>query len=50
MARLVWEGETRLVEADAAEDEPFIGMGLLDGYDLRIQVVRGGAVTIERLP
>jgi hypothetical protein len=28
---------------------PLIGMQLLRGYDLRIQAIEGGAVTIEAL-
>jgi len=49
-ARVVWDGQSRTVEIDAADIELIIGMGLIYGYELRIQTVTGGSVTIERLP
>ena len=33
----------------AIGNEPLIGMSLLYGYDLRIQAIEGGTVTIESL-
>ena len=49
-AQLDWDGQTRTIEADAAEVEPLIGMSMLYGYELRVRVVDGGSVTIEALP
>lgn len=49
-ATIVWDGQVRLVEADAADTEPLFGMGLLARHEVRIQVVDGGTVTIEALP
>jgi len=49
-AEMSWDGQTRVIEADAAEIEPLVGMSLLYGYELRIQVVDGGTLTIEALP
>jgi len=46
---VLWDGEQRTVEADAAEAEPLIGMELLRGFDLSIRVVPGGTMTIEGL-
>jgi len=37
------------VLVNAVEITPLIGMGLLEGSELRIQVVDGGQVTITRL-
>jgi hypothetical protein len=34
----------------AADAQPLLGMALMHGSDLRIQVVPGGAVTIAELP
>jgi len=49
-ATIMWDGGSRRVAVDAAETEPLIGMSLLDGYELVIQVVNGGNVTIMKLP
>ncbi|MDQ3813607.1 MAG: clan AA aspartic protease [Armatimonadota bacterium] len=49
-ATVIWDGQPRTVETDAAETEPLIGMGLIEGHDLRIQAIAGGTVTIEALP
>ena len=38
-----------LVSVLATGNEPLIGMSLLDGYDIRIQAVEGGLVSIEHL-
>ena len=42
------EGRIRLV--DEADSDPLVGMGLLKGYELRMQVRSGGKVRIKRLP
>lgn len=49
-ATVMWDGQPLQVEVDAADTDPLIGMALLDGYELRIQVVDGGSVIIEALP
>ncbi len=49
-AQIDWDGQTRIIEADAAEVEPLIGMSMLYGYELRVRIVDGGSVTIEALP
>lgn len=49
-ATVLWNGQTRPVETDAADTTPLIGMGMLYGHDLHIQTVEGGIVTIEALP
>lgn len=48
-AAVFWDGQVRVVETDAADTIPLIGMGLLYGYDLHIQTVEGGIVTIQAL-
>ena len=47
---MIWDGQARTVESDAADSEPLVGMSLIYGYDLRIQAVDGGTVTLEALP
>ena len=46
---IVWNNEIRTIEIEAADTQPLIGMALLEGYDLHIQVVENGAVSIESL-
>lgn len=48
-ARVSWDGQPRTIEADAAEGEPLVGMGLMHGYDVRIEVIEGGRVAIEAI-
>lgn len=46
-ATVYWDGQTRDIDIDAVDSEPLLGMALLDGYDLNIQVRPGGKVTIK---
>jgi clan AA aspartic protease len=48
-ATVIWDGEYRDIPINEAETDPLIGMSLLYGYDLHIQTVEGGSVTIKRL-
>ena len=50
IATVVWDGQLRTVAAEAANTQPLVGMGLLDGHTLLIDVVSGGHVTITALP
>ena len=49
-ATVIWDGRTRTIEVDASEVFPLVGMRLMSGFQLRIDVVVGGAVEIEELP
>ena len=49
-ATVVWDGISRRVAVDAADIDPLVSMRLLDGYELTIQAVVGGQVTIKALP
>lgn len=44
---VVWEGVPKRVDAYAADTTPLIGMRLLDGHSLHIEVQDGGRVAIE---
>ena len=46
-AGVLWNGRPMLIEADAADATPLLGMRLLDGYDLSIRVRDGGPVVIR---
>jgi clan AA aspartic protease len=47
---VIWDGEIRTVEIDAADVDPLVGMGLLKGYRVEIDVRVGGEVRIAALP
>jgi clan AA aspartic protease len=48
-AKVIWDGEYRDIPINEAETDPLVGISLLYGYDLHIQTVEGGSVTIKRL-
>jgi clan AA aspartic protease len=48
-ASVIWDGRPRLVPTDAVDSDPLIGMTLLEGYELTVQAVVGGNVSIEAL-
>ncbi|MBT4496430.1 MAG: clan AA aspartic protease [Gemmatimonadetes bacterium] len=48
-ATLLWDGQPCRVAVDAAAADPLVGMALLQGFELTMQVVDGGHVTIESL-
>ena len=45
-AVVVWDGIARYVRVSVTDNTPTIGMSLLDGYDLFMQVREGGRVMI----
>jgi len=49
-ARVVWDGKLRQILVDEADTDALVGMRLLKGFDLRMQVRARGKVTIKRLP
>ena len=49
IATVIWDGQYRTIDINASETVPLIGMRLLRGYDLRIQTIEGGTVTIKAL-
>ena len=48
-ATVLWDGEERDIDVFTIGNEPLVGMSLLEGSDVRLQVTDGGLVTIERL-
>jgi clan AA aspartic protease len=49
-ATVLWDGRPRDVMALAAEDTPVIGMSMLYGHLVTLEVVEGGRATIAPLP
>jgi clan AA aspartic protease len=46
---VIWDGRTVCIESDCADTDPLIGMSLLAGYDMHIQIRAGGPVTITAI-
>lgn len=46
---VIWDGEYREIYINESETIPLIGMRLLRTYDLNIQTIEGGLVTIKKL-
>ena len=50
MATVMWDSQPRTVEVESVDATPLIGMALLHKQELRIEIVRGGAVLLIPLP
>jgi clan AA aspartic protease len=50
VAKVVWDGKLRQILVDEADADPLVGMRLLRGHELKMQVRYRGKVTIKRLP
>ncbi|HTL90567.1 MAG TPA: clan AA aspartic protease [Leptolyngbya sp.] len=46
-ASVIWDGQNQVIDVVASDAEPLVGMSLLYGYDVCIQAVEGGSVTIK---
>jgi len=49
-ATVLWDGVPRNILVEAAETDPLVGMALLYGHDVHMQVVERGSVIIQALP
>jgi clan AA aspartic protease len=49
VAKVVWDGKVRTILVAEADADPLIGMRLLRGHELKMQVRARGKVTIKRL-
>lgn len=47
---VLWNGQPLAIEIDSCDTDPLVGMSLLDGYALYIEVRVGAVVTITALP
>jgi clan AA aspartic protease len=47
---VLWDGHALSLLVDEVDTDPLVGMGLLEGHELKIEVRPGGKVTIKRLP
>ena len=46
---VIWDGEYREIDVNAAETDPLIGMSLIYGYRMQLDAVEGGMVTLQAL-
>lgn len=49
-AVVIWNHRIRRIFVDESESSPLVGMSLLGGFELRVQVREGGRVSIRPLP
>ena len=49
-AGVMWDGLPRNILVDKSDSDPVVGMSLLNGYEIKMQVRHRGKVTIKRLP
>jgi clan AA aspartic protease len=47
---VIWDRRRQRIPVDEADADPLVGMALLEGYELKMQVRAGGKVTIKPLP
>ena len=48
-ANVIWDGQYREIYVAESETEPLLGMALLYGYQLQVDITEGGTVKIEAL-
>ncbi|HEX3130940.1 MAG TPA: clan AA aspartic protease [Thermoanaerobaculia bacterium] len=48
-ALILWGGRQRRIPVDSADTEPLLGMSLLDGHELNVQVIPNGEALIKPL-
>jgi hypothetical protein len=44
-----WNGRPRRIAVDVADTEPLLGMALLYGCEVMIQVIEGGTLSIHEM-
>ncbi|ETW92032.1 MAG: hypothetical protein ETSY1_45555, partial [Candidatus Entotheonella factor] len=42
---IIWDGQPRTIEVEAADTDPLVGMSLLDRHSLHIDVLPGGRLS-----
>ena len=46
-ATVNWDGRPRRIAVDAANTAPLVGMALMEGFELKMQIREGGHVTLR---
>ncbi|MEM8505865.1 MAG: clan AA aspartic protease [Cyanobacteria bacterium P01_D01_bin.1] len=47
---VIWDGERRSVDCNASEADSLVGMSLLYGYRMQIDITEGSTIIISKLP
>jgi clan AA aspartic protease len=48
-AVVLWDGDLLTIPVDEADSEPLVGMSLMEGYQLILQVFEGGSVELSKV-
>ncbi|NJL42138.1 MAG: clan AA aspartic protease [Leptolyngbyaceae cyanobacterium SM1_4_3] len=48
-ATVVWDGDLLTIPVDEADSDPLIGMSLMEGYQLTVQVFEEGLVELSKV-
>jgi clan AA aspartic protease len=48
-AVVVWDGSPLTIPVDEADSDPLIGMSLMEGYQLKVQIFEGGLVELSKV-
>jgi clan AA aspartic protease len=48
-AVVLWDGDFLTIPVDEADSEPLVGMSLMEGYQLTVQVFEGGCVELRNV-
>lgn len=48
-AVVIWDGDYITIPIDEADSEPLVGMSLMEGYQLTVQVFEEGSVEIHKV-
>ena len=48
-AVVIWDGDFLTIPVDEADSEPLVGMSLMEGYQLTMQVFEGGLVELCKI-
>jgi len=48
-ASVIWDGQIKIIDVAASEADPLVGMSLLYGFKINIEVIERGQVIIEAL-
>ena len=48
-AIVLWDGDPLTIPVDEADSDPLIGMSLMEGYQLIVQVFEGGLVELSKI-
>jgi clan AA aspartic protease len=49
-AAIIWDGRVRQVPVSKVDAMPLVGMELMTGYELKVEVREGGKVFLKRFP